>query len=178
MNGPWRSITWDNSSDAQLVQRRIAARVVDLVITGVLAWLVSEVVVAVLTHDRPELRATMVFMLAPVPWTALVLVSDTVGVGLFGQTLGKRLLAIRVVCFELGDPPGWRRALLRARSQPFVFVATLLVPVLLAAVFWPILFVGAWLAWVVSHVPLASFVRHPDGRGRPDHQAGTKVCMG
>ena len=178
MNGPWRPIGWNNSSDAPLTQRRITARTIDLAITGVLAWLVSEAAVAALSQDRPELRATMVFMLTPVSWTVLAFVSDAVGVGLFGHTLGKRLLAIRVVCSELGDPPGWRRALMRARSQPLVFIATLWVPLLFTRVFWPIVFVSTWLAWVVSHVSLASFARQPDGRGRPDRKAGTMVCSG
>ena len=174
----WNLGGWGGASRASLKQRRVAARVIDLVITGVLALVFASLAGMILARHEPELWGLWAFILYPVLWTSLMFVSDTVGVGLFGYTLGKRLQGIRVVCVGNGGSPGWKRALVRARTQPLAFAVVVWVPFLLVRILWPIVFVSTWLAWVVSHLCLLGFARRPDGRGGPDRRAETVVVVG
>lgn len=175
MDGTWNLEGWGGSSKASLKQRRVTARVIDLVITGVLALVLASLSGEFLARNDPELWGLAAFVLYPLLWTFLVFVSDTVGVGSSGRTLGKRLQRIRVVCVNGNRRPGWRRALVRSRTQPVAFAAVVWIPLLWAMIVWPIAFVSTWLAWLVSHIWLLGCIRSPDGRGCPDRRAGTAV---
>lgn len=177
MSDRWNLEGWGGSSGASLSYRRVAARVIDLSITGVLALLLASLVGLIVTRREPELWGLATFIVYPVLWTVLEFVSDTVGIGLVGCTLGKKLQGIRIVCVEHGGPPGWKRAFIRARTQLLVFAAVVWIPFLLVKIFWPIAFVASWLAWIGSHLWLLSSIRRPDGRGGPDLNANTEVIL-
>lgn len=179
MEGPWLSIGSGNDRNASIVHRRIKARLIDLLITGLVALLVLEVVIGVILQEQFGLGASIVvFALMPIVWTLLVFTSDFVGIARFGTTVGKRVVGLRVERFEPVGAVGWSRALIRTRAQPLVFLGTLWVPLLLASIYWFVLLVGAWFAWMVSHLHLIVTSRPLDGRGRRDRIAGTAVRSG
>src|SRR5215218_6754175 len=81
---------------------RVAARVVDLAVVFGLALF------AMLIADDAMLGFGLYLL------TGLAgLFQDIAGTALAGQSLGKRLLRIRVIRQEDGGPPGWERAFLR-----------------------------------------------------------------
>lgn len=85
------------------IPARIAARGVDLVL------LFGGALFTAVEVDDPALNFPLYLL------TGLAgLFQDLAGTALAGQSLGKRLLRIRVVREEDGGPPGWERAFLRS----------------------------------------------------------------
>ena len=98
------------------ISTRAAARVVDL------GLLVGPALAAAVMIGDAALALAIYLVLG-----ALGFSQDLVGTAVRGQSLGKRLLRIRVVRMEDGGAPGWERAYLRT------WVAVLFPVVLTAA---------------------------------------------
>ncbi|WP_419839546.1 RDD family protein [Candidatus Poriferisodalis sp.] len=177
VSSSWNLEGWDGTSRVSLTQRRVAARAIDLAITGMLTLVLASASGMVLARDDPESWGLWTFMIYPVLWTCLMFVSDAVGVGLYGSTMGKRLQAIRVIRVANGTVPGWRCALGRAYTEPLVFIAVVWAPLLLVRVVWPIFFVSTWLAWAISCLWSLASIRQLEGRSSRDKRAGTVVVF-
>ena len=133
---------------------RLAARMIDLLVVGIPVAIVAIAVVEVRDGAiDPE----------SVPWWLLVVqvglavVYETVAVALFGTTLGKWALGLRVARYADGRRPDTGRAAQRA-LLPNVFAA---VPLVFVAI-------GQWVVY-------ASCAFHPLRRGWHDRYAGTLV---
>ncbi len=141
---------------------RFAARACDLaLIAYVFGVVVIEIRGRLLGGDvfatRPLAGAQDPQQILPI-LVAVVLLADTVPVAIWGRTLGKAMLGLRVVRAEAVDrAPGLLRAVLRT---VLVFGVLVLPPVVGVPVF---------LALVVS------VVADPGGRGLHDRLAGTLV---
>ena len=133
---------------------RVAARVIDLLVVGV-----PIAIVAIATVEVRDGRIDP----ASVPWWLLVVqvvvavVYETIAIALFGTTLGKWAMGLRVVRYADGKRPDSGRAAQRA-----------LLPNMFAAV--PLVFVAVG-QWVIY----ASSAFHPLRRGWHDRYAGTLV---
>ena len=177
VSSSWNLEGWGGASRVSLTQRRVAARVIDLAVTGMLALVLASTSSVILARDNPESWGLWTFIIYPVLWTCLMFVSDAVGVGLYGCTIGKRFQALRVIRVDNGTVPGWRRALGRARTEPLVFITVVWAPLLLARVVWPMFFVSTWLAWAVSGLWSLASIRQLEGRSSRDRRAGTVVVF-
>ncbi|GAA4913685.1 RDD family protein [Streptomonospora salina] len=150
--------------------RRVAARLIDLVVLGGIAMLFSALVFNALPGTEDPLRlATLPALVLSVGLFAIYLAYETVFTALYGATPGKLYLGLRVVP---ADPPaGAARAGAAAVLKRSV---VLYVSVLLNFV--PI---ASFLALMVSvYAVISAFFDRPRRRGLHDKAGGTAVVSG
>jgi uncharacterized RDD family membrane protein YckC len=133
--------------------QRLVARIVDTFVVGL--------PVVVVTRVALPVSAAGVAM--PVGLAVLLLLYDSVLVGMWGRTLGKRLVGIKVV--QVAGPAGGG-PVLRAVLRAAVYV----IPIALRPV--PVLGVLAGLFWVAD---VALILDRPRGQALHDRIAGTGV---
>ena len=141
--------------------RRLAGRIVDLVVAGwVLAFVAIELDGRILGGDilarRPLSAVTPEGTRLAVIALLVVAALEVVPMALRGRTPGKVLLGMRVVDVDTGGPPGFLRAILRA------------------------LLVHGWVAlpalgWLLPVAVAVTTLVSPSGRGIHDRLAGTLV---
>jgi uncharacterized RDD family membrane protein YckC len=126
----------------------------------VLAWLLDAVIVSV-----PYIVARWLGITLWVAWaaSAAYVIAMT---RLFGRTLGKWVLGLRVIAAESGDRPSWSRSTMRW----LVVTSPGLAAAVLGSV--PLLAVAAASAWIGIHLPI---LWDPAGQGLHDRAARTYV---
>jgi uncharacterized RDD family membrane protein YckC len=103
--------------------KRVLARIIDMIIVGIVVWLVSWAFHTTeynVNADRIETgKSVGQSVIAAVLYTAY----DTILIARSGQTLGKRLLNMRVANLEDGSNPSVQASLMRAAVLwlPFAF---------------------------------------------------------
>ena len=162
----------------------VTSRVVSRLIDGAAVFLFllgSEIIALLVAGHEVREGANSFKVLDPVPMAALaiaqaatVVAYEVIGIGLFGLTIGHRLMKLRVVGLD-GLPVGLRRAATR--------FAVSIVPFVLMLAFWGFLWPrpsSLWPSLGVLAVPVvlaASIWRNNDSRGFHDRLAGTTVLM-
>ncbi|MCY3948714.1 MAG: RDD family protein [Acidimicrobiaceae bacterium] len=147
---------------------RSAARILDVGVVYTLWLITRDVVSTYVVGSRVESVAGRLFVALAV--LTLVFVGyEIVQTALWGQTVGKRIVDIRVVNESTGRPPGWGRSLIRW--------AVPLVPFALLAVFLPL--AGEVLTLLAAVVSVAScylsITWDRKNQGWHDKAAGTFV---
>ncbi|WP_419840852.1 RDD family protein [Candidatus Poriferisodalis sp.] len=156
--------------------RRLAARMVDSVILGVLcwgAWSSLPFVLAVFIPPSPTAPiglVILVFLAVLLVATVLSIGYETAATAWRGQTVGKRMLRIKVISVPQGSVPRLTKSLLRAAlTSPLLpiplFVASFLTPFAVSLTYLPLVTVLIYLsvAWDREY------------RGWHDQAAGTLV---
>jgi uncharacterized RDD family membrane protein YckC len=158
--------------------RRLAALAVDFII-----WSVVESI-ALLAHLGPVRHASALSVLLEyLSWIIAILAYLVVGQAIWGRTLGKWFLRLRVVG-PGGRPPGWKRALIRnlVLSAPSLLYLLLTIGVVATGLFITDPFVANAVSATFTLLFLALFVNvaFTASRGRPgihDSLAGTRVTL-
>jgi len=132
--------------------QRLVARLIDTLVLGLPVTLVA----------RAVLPATTADVVIPVALAASVIGYDTILLGRWGRTLGKRVTGIGVVSARDGAVPGFAVALLRAT----VYAG----PIAMRPV--PVLGLLAGIVWVAG---VALVLRAPERSALHDRAAGTTV---
>lgn len=159
---------------------RIPARLIDAAAVFTFIF-VTDIAAMVIAGHKVQDGARVVLVLDPLPMAvvytaqlAALMAHEVIGIGLWGQTIGHRLMKVRVVAID-GQRPGLSRAFNRFALSIVPFVSIL--------VLWGFLFPGPWSLWpflgalAVPGVITASIWRSDDQRGFHDRFAGTKVLM-
>ncbi len=111
----------------------------------------------------------------------LVILYHTIGEGLFGSTLGKAMLQLRVQPLNQTGPPGlWRGFLRTIVYNAIWFVPTTAVPFFLSMAFGSLIgILSALCGWVLAAgLILIQVRRTPEGfRGLHDYAAGTHIMQ-
>ncbi|MBI2169660.1 MAG: RDD family protein [Actinobacteria bacterium] len=131
---------------------RAAARIADVVLVMVPAWLLIAPIVLVVIDDA----AGATLLTGLIAW-AVVIAYETRFTTVTGQTIGKRATGLRVVARGGDEPPTPRAALVRAAVPPLLGTAT---------------FFAYGVGWLV---PYAWALVARDRRGLHDLLAGTEV---
>jgi uncharacterized RDD family membrane protein YckC len=103
--------------------KRVLARIIDMILVGVVVWLLSWAFHTAeynVDADKVEYgKSVGQSVIAAVLYTAY----DTILISRSGQTLGKRLLNMRVANLDDGSTPSWQASLIRAAVLwlPFAF---------------------------------------------------------
>ena len=159
---------------------RVLARLIDAAVVFTFIF-VTDIAAMVIAGHEVQDGARVVLVLDPLPMAAVytaqvaaLMAHEVIGIGLWGQTIGHRLMKLRVVAID-GQRPGLRRAFKRFALSIVPFVSIL--------VMWGFLFPSPWSLWpflgalAVPGVISASIWRSNDQRGFHDRFAGTKVLM-
>ena len=147
---------------------RSAARILDVGVVYTLWLITRDVVSTYVVGSRVESVAGRLFVALAV--LTLVFVGyEIVQTALWGQTVGKRIVDIRVVNESTGRPPGWGRSLIRW-AVPLVPFAVLAVFLSLASEFLALLAAVASVA-----VCYLSITWDRKNQGWHDKAAGTFV---
>ena len=159
---------------------RVSARIIDGIVVFLFMFVTGIVALHIAGRDLRD-GATTVVILDPVPMLTLYLAQlatlfayEVIGIGLWGQTIGHRLMRLKVVGLD-GQRPGLRNAAVRfgVSIVPFVFMMVL----------WGLLWPNPWSLWpflgalAVPALIAASIWRSDDQRGFHDRFARTKVRM-
>ncbi|MFE1886925.1 RDD family protein [Streptomyces diastatochromogenes] len=138
--------------------KRILARLIDVVLVGIVAVLVSLPLLFTVNEADTNAVVTGRFFAESLIGTVLFVAYDTFMTARGGQTLGKKLLKLRVADLADGSTPSTQTALIRAG----VLWGPSIVPCCLCGLWW--IFSSAW-----------SFIDKPYKQGLHDKAAKTVV---
>ena len=159
---------------------RVPARIIDGVLVVLFLFLTDTVALLIAGHKVTD-GAAVSISLDPLPLAALdiaqtvtVVGHEVLGLGLWGQTVGHRVLKLNVVALD-GGRPGLVRGARRfgVSVLPFVFTVVL----------WGFLWPSPWSVWPflgalgVPIILAASIWKSDDSRGLHDRFAGTRVLI-
>ncbi|MEU1404509.1 RDD family protein [Streptomyces sp. NPDC005728] len=138
--------------------KRILARLIDVILVGIVAVLLSLPFLFSMNENATDGVVYGTWFGATVVSTVLYVAYDTFTTAKWGQTLGKRLLKLRVANLADGSTPDMKTSLIRA----CVLWGPSIVPCCLCGLWW--IFSGAW-----------SFLDKPYKQGLHDKAAKTVV---
>jgi uncharacterized RDD family membrane protein YckC len=152
--------------------RRLTALAIDGFILGIVEFLVN-------TEPNSTLSSVLDYLL----WIIAAVAYLVIGQAVWGRTLGKWLLRLRVVGPD-GRPPGWKRALIRnlVLSAPWLLYVLLTVVVVATGMFITdrSVAIAVKTAFALFTWALIAQVAFTASRGRPsihDRLAGTRVIL-
>ncbi|MBA4181104.1 MAG: hypothetical protein C0506_10995 [Anaerolinea sp.] len=159
---------------------RVAARLIDAVVVFFFL-VVTDIAALLVAGYKVNTGVTVTRALDPLPMAVLYIAQlsalsayEVAGIGLWGRTVGHRLMKLRVVGLD-GQRPGLHFAARR--------FAVTVVPFIVLVVVWGFLWPSPWSLWpflgalAVPAAVAASIWRSDDQRGFHDRFAGTRVLM-
>lgn len=155
---------------------RVQARLLDAVVVTVAATFATVAIAPNLPNSMSggDLRFFTPIMVYVLSWVILNCLAEAIPTALWGKTLGKQCLGIRVVRLESNSRPGWGQAVGRALVplSLYALVALVVTSVLL------FYFFGIFAAFVITPLILFSTWWNKLGRGLHDRLSGTLVVVG
>lgn len=155
---------------------RVQARLLDAVVVSVAATFATVAIAPNLPSSMSggDLSAVTPMVVFVLSWVALNFLGEAIPTALWGTTLGKRLLRIRVVSLDSNSGPSWGQAVGRALVPVLLFalIAVIVTGVLL------FYFIGIFAASVTTPLILLSTTLNKLGCGLHDRLSGTLVIVG